>query len=269
MEVFLDELILENFIVNFFLISITGKLLKIKVHSKNIAIAALIGSLMVLTLIYPSLYILNNILLKIVVALLMTFLSFRPSNIINALKQWFVFMLSTLLLAGLCFFIEFNTLSGGVLEAYGIRFTYKKFIIAIIILYLFMDRIFTYIMDRKILNRYIYDVVIGIKGNERSFKALLDTGSELREPVTNLPVIIVDRDVIGDYMPSEEECYYIPYKVINGTGKLRAFRPNKIIILKETEIISCEALIAPSDTPISVNRDYKALLSRGIMEYGG
>ena len=48
-------------------------------------------------------------------------------------------------------------------------------------------------------------------------RAFLDTGNELREPATNLPVLIVERDIFYDINLSKYDKFYIPYKVINGT----------------------------------------------------
>ena len=54
-EVFLDVLILENFIVNFFLLYITSQTIRIKTKVKNQMAAALFGAMYVIVMVYPEL----------------------------------------------------------------------------------------------------------------------------------------------------------------------------------------------------------------------
>ena len=77
MVVFLDVLIIENLIVNMFLLYVTSQTLKVKVKLRYLFIAGLLGSLYVLTIIYPVPKFFTSIFLKFIVAAVMILVTFR------------------------------------------------------------------------------------------------------------------------------------------------------------------------------------------------
>ncbi|WP_315118057.1 sigma-E processing peptidase SpoIIGA [uncultured Clostridium sp.] len=266
MVIYLDVFLLENFIVNTFLIFLTSDTLKIRAKKLNVLIGALVGTLYTITLFLKSLNLFINVPVKIIMALIMILISFRKKNILFNLKATAIFILYSMLLAGLCVFIEFNK-SGGRL-GYGIiiNFSYKKLMIALMLIYLILRRVVFFIKDRKVLNSYIYGVEIVLDSSVKKIRAFLDTGNELVEPVTNLPVIIVEENLFTKEEIKNYKYYYIPYNVINGShGRLEAIKPEKIIIYKEDSVEEKEALIAFCHNKLSGEDDYQGLLSRGIL----
>jgi len=64
--------------------------------------------------------------------------------------------------------------------------------------------VYTKIVRRKFENeRVIVDVKININGGEIETKALIDTGSELIEPMSKRPVIVVEYDVLQRLLPAD------------------------------------------------------------------
>jgi stage II sporulation protein GA (sporulation sigma-E factor processing peptidase) len=265
MIVNIDMLVIENSIVNYFLLYITSQTLRVRKTFKNIALPALIGGLYVVTLIFPSLYFFTALPFKLLVALLMIYILFNKNSILFDFKALIIYILYSMLLAGLCFFIELNYSEPGQLNGVIYNFTYKKLMLAIIILYLVINRLVIFIRDRIEINSLIYTVDIVYRDGEKTVKAFLDTGNELREPASNLPVMILESYYL-DKTLEEKDTFYIPYRVVNGEiSNLKGFKPDFIRIHKGNDLEIRQVIIAFCENKLSNISEYNALLSRGII----
>jgi len=263
--VYADLLILINFIVNFFLLYITGKTLKLKVKLKFMFLAAAIGSAYTITLIYPILNVFSAFYFKILVAAILIYISFGNRGFICNFKISAVFILYSMVLAGICMFIEYSNCSytGDYMI---INFPYEWLFISLMVLYITIDRLVIYVKDRNKVFTLIYDVDIVFRNKSKTVRAFLDTGNELREPATNLPVVIVEKSVFENVNLEGMDKFYIPYRVINGKcGKLQGFKPDVVKINFGQEIKYREVIIAICKDKLSKFDDYHALLSRGVI----
>jgi stage II sporulation protein GA (sporulation sigma-E factor processing peptidase) len=264
--IYLDALIIENFIVNYFLLYITSRTVRIKVKLWRFILSSLIGAAYVFTKIYPTLDVFTSLIFKITIALIMILLLFREKNLLFNVKALLIYMLYSMLLAGFCLFIVFNKQS--YIDDYSslYNFSYKKLMLAIIIIYLILDRLVIYIKDRKELKSLIFTVDIVNNHIEKKVLAFLDTGNELREPATNLPVMIIEKKYFNDFYLNEKDAFHIPYQGVNGSvGKFLGFKPEYIKIHYGKEIRQREVVIALCENKLSNLNDYNALLSRGII----
>ncbi|MDF2503185.1 sigma-E processing peptidase SpoIIGA [Clostridium sp.] len=265
MIVFLDVLIIENLIVNIFLLYITSQTLRIKVKLRYLFIAGFLGSLYVLTMIYPVPKFLSSIILKLSVAIIMILVTFRKTNLLFNIKASVIFILYTMMTAGLCIFIEFYFSKGLTFDNMP-TFSYKYILGTMMLLYMVIHRIVIFVKDRKEIVNFIYDVDIVFDEKKKRVKAFLDTGNELREPLTNLPVMIVEKEILYDINIKEKEMFYIPFKVVSGSGGfLKGFKAKNVNIYKNNVLEKTELIVAVCDTKLSDLNDYNALLSRGII----
>lgn len=265
MVINLDILIIENSIVNYFLLYITSQTLRIRKNFRSILLPAVFGGIYVITLVFPKLNILASFPFKIVVASLMILLLFKNKSILLNVKALFIYLLYSMLLAGVCFFIEINNSSIFNLNGAIYNFSYKKLMLSIIILYLLLNRLVLYIKDRIEIDSLIYTVDIVFNDVETTVRAFLDTGNELREPVTNLPVMILESFDFRNKI-NENEFLHIPYKVVNGqVNNLKGFRPSYIRIHKGNELETRQVIVGLCDNKLSSISEYNALLSRGII----
>ena len=130
-----------------------------------------------------------------------------------------------------------------------------------------VNRIVIYVRERKQLTSYIYNIEICINGVKTKVKTFLDTGNELREPATNLPVIIVERQLFQDMNLDSYNAYSIPYSVVSGYGgNLMGIKPDSIKIDVDGNLKDEKAILAFSDKKLSKHNDYNGLLPRGIIE---
>ena len=267
MIVYIDVLILVNFIVNLFILHVTVQTLRKRVKLRWMCLASLLGSLYVLTVVYPKLKYLSYIPYKILIVIVMILIVFREKNIIFNLKASVIFILYSILLAGMCVLIQIYNSDGISFNLIIINFAYEKLMVSVMIIYMLLYRIMIFIGDRKKISTLIYTVDIIDKSYKKTIKAFLDTGNELREPATNLPVLIVERDILNEMILEKNNTYYIPYNVVNGTGgKLVGFKPEYVNIhIDEKNIETIEVIIAFCEYKLSKVNDYNGLMSRGIL----
>jgi len=265
--IYLDVIILENFIVDFFLLYITCQTLKVRVNIKYTIIATIFGDIYGVLVLYPIGKYFSVIPFKMIIAFIMVAIAIKNRNLELIVKGGIIFLLYSMVLAGSCIFIalrkgEFYNISNVI-----INFSYKNLMLAIIVIYIAISRIVIYIRDRKTLDKLIYTVEIKFNNSQKTIRAFLDTGNELREPVTNLPVIVVEKDMLKGIVIPEDKKMVIPYKVINKQyGKLYGFIPDKVEIrIDNDDVINIKAIIAECENKLSDVGEYNALLSRGII----
>ncbi|MCB2292271.1 sigma-E processing peptidase SpoIIGA [Clostridium algoriphilum] len=267
MVVYVDVLLLVNFIVNLFILHVTVQTLRKRVKLIWMCVSSFVGSLYVLTVLYPELKSLTYFPFKILILIVMILITFREKNILFNIKASLIFLLYSILLAGMCLFIQMNNSKDMSFNVIIINFPYEKLLLSVMIIYILIYRIIIFIGDRKKMSTLIYTIDIINKNYKKTIKAFLDTGNELREPATKLPVLIVERDSLSEIMLEKNNTYFIPYTVVNGTnGKLIGFKPEYISIhIDEKNIETKDVIIAFCEYKLSKDNDYNGLMSRGIL----
>jgi len=265
--VYVDVLILVNFIVNLFVLHVTVQTLRKRVKLIYLCISSLIGSIYVLTVVYPELKYLTYFPFKILVVIIMIVIVFREKNILLNIKASLIFLLYSILLAGMCLFIQMNSNKDMSFDVIIINFPYEKLLLSVMLIYILIYRIMIFVGDRKKISTLIYTVDIIAKSYKKTIVAFLDTGNELREPATNLPVLIVERDMLSEFKLEKNNTYFIPYNVVDGTGgRLIGFKPEYINVhINKGNIETRDVIIAFCDYKLSKENDYNGLMSRGIL----
>ena len=192
-------------------------------------------------------------------------ISFKNTNFIFKLKAVGIYLAEAFCLSGLCVMFSVRNSFKGISKVYEINdYSIKKLIISIMIIYFILSRITEYIKERALIYNFTYDIEFFINDSKYLVKGFLDTGNELREPITNFPCIIVEEDFIPAI--NEMETYYIPYKAIGYAGKLKGFLGNRVRIREEGGVWrEINAVICPCKEVLSKEKDFNALLSRGVI----
>ncbi|MEG1255275.1 sigma-E processing peptidase SpoIIGA [Clostridium sp.] len=267
MVVYLDVLLIENFFVNLFLLTITMKTIKKRVTTKRLVLCSVIGSMYVISIIVPRLHVFTTTPFKILVALIIVAISINEKDLMTILKGTGIFILYSVVLAGMAFYLAIKdnpTLSP---SAMIYNFSYKGLILSLMVIYILFNRLVIYVKERKALISYVYTTEICIDNLKFSVKAFLDTGNELREPATNLPVMIVEKEFFKNLNLSEHSIYNIPYSVVSGyTDKLIGIKPDSIKINIDGKMKDENLILAFCDKKLSKHSDYNGLLPRGIIE---
>jgi len=76
----------------------------------------------------------------------------------------------------------------------------------------------------------IHSVTVYSDNSQYCFNSMVDTGCNLKEPFSGLPVIIAEKELIDGKEISDEKIRLVPYKTLSGEGVLKAFKPEKTLI---------------------------------------
>ncbi len=109
----------------------------------------------------------------------------------------------------------------------------------------------------------LYHVCFSYHGKAHEVVALLDTGNDLREPVSGKAVCVVEENsILGNIREGEEGVYMIPYHTVGtDTGMLPAVKVSQVKIMDSGGIYYCrEMLLAVYHGRLSTHGKYQMLL---------
>ncbi len=266
MEIYADVLVLENCIVNFFLLTLTMRCIKHKCKVIALMISSFIGGLYTLVLVIPGLKILSYLPFELIVACIMLRLVYGSTSIFNMIKLLAIFLMISFTLSGICFLLSLKQNSYMLGSSFKIeKYSIKYVILAIMLIYIACDRFIEYIKDKLFTNNFIFEIEFEVKDKKYNFRSFLDTGNELREPITNLPCILVEENLISD-INFNKDTYHILYSSIGYGGNLKGIRVNNIKIRnKNLPYEEIDAIICPCKEKLNKESEFNALLSRGVV----
>lgn len=265
MVIYIDILLIENFIINLFLLLITLKVLRYKYY-RTIYIGSALGALYTLVLFMDNVSV-QSLPFKIVVVLIMLCISTKNFKILKIMKSFMVFMAMSFTLCGITFTFSMMENNYSIFGEFKIdNYSVKYLLISVMLLYIFIVRISDYLRDRALINNFIYDIEITKDKKSIFLKGLLDTGNALREPVSNLPCIIIESDYLNNFNIKNSEEFLIPYNTIGEDGNLIGFRTEEVRIRGEDkEWKDVEVIVCKCKNKLSKENEFNALLSRGVI----
>lgn len=91
---------------------------------------------------------------------------------------------------------------------------------------------------RRRLVTWEVTVLLSLRGRTASFRALIDTGNRLHEPISGLPVLIAENSLLQNFLQSLQ----IPFRSIafgglGGNGNVRCFRPDMVLIRRGDQFV--------------------------------
>lgn len=256
---------LINFFITFLLLELTAKLAKKELNIYRALLASFLGSLYSLIIFADGIpeYILN--ITKLFSAMLIVIVSFKFVRLSQYIKCVLIYFFSSLIFLGItvgaCFLfqLKFVAINNSVIY---FNISALNIIVCAAISYL-ISSIILRIYNRTLSKKELYTLIIIHADNKYYLNAFLDTGNKLREPFSDMPVIIVDKSKLNIDL-DEQKIRLIPVTTVNGTDMLKSFKPDKIIIKSSSgkEVIE-NAYIAFSDN-IS-DKNYSAILNSSIL----
>ena len=251
MEIYIDVYILENIIIDLFLLLLSFKLLRFNFNKRNIYIAAVVGGIYALV-IFCNVKILSSIAMRILMVVFMMYISLENKNLKYVLKSTVVYFMLTFMLGGACFATVQMQNSYIIGKAFVVQSNSIKYLVLI--------------KERAVVKNFLYDIYITEGQKSVLTKGFLDTGNELREPVTNLPCIILESNYFNQFDVPEDKEFIIKYDTINEIGEVKGFKGDIMIRNEDSNSwTKISAIICRCERKLSKEDEFHALLSRGII----
>ncbi|AOY77421.1 sigma-E processing peptidase SpoIIGA [Clostridium formicaceticum] len=291
MIVYAEYVFLENFIMNFVILSLTAKFGKNPAKKRKILLASAISALYAFIIFFPSLHFLFSIVMKLACSMMIIILAFTPYKFKEFFRLLGIFYLITLVFGGAGFAIFYFTNFNGIISNgifYITNISAKNIFIAVGVGYMLINFCWGYLQKQLSKEKILINIKIEIDGATVEVMGIVDTGNSLVDPISKYPVIIVEYDAIIDLLPLEVQRFFsctgkpnftqmalllhgsswitrfrmIPYNAL-GTenGMLIGFKPDFVSIQKEADSKSIqEIIVAIYDRKLSKAGEYRALL---------
>ena len=148
MTIYLDVIFLENIVINYIMLYVTGIISKAQIKQKRIFLGALIGAIYSIIYYLFRLKIYSSFIIKIILSIVIIYVAFNSSNLKELLKKVLLFYLSSFVFGGAAIAIIYMvnsqniTIQNGVLVG---SYTLRTVLIGIVVAY------FTIILAFKII----------------------------------------------------------------------------------------------------------------------
>ena len=296
MIIYAEYVFLENFIMNYFILSLTGKFAKFKSKRIKFIMASSLGALYAFVIFFPSLHFLFSVLMKIACSMLIIIVCFTPYHFRDFFRLMGIFYLITLVFGGagfaLFYFNNFNgIISNGIF--YIANISIKNIFISCGVAYILIQFSWGYIQNQLSREKILMDVSIEINTKKADLRGIVDTGNSLIDPISKYPVMIVEYNAIKDILPIEIRDILLDSKIFNldqiitqlngsswvtrfriipyralGTenGMLIGFKPDNVLIYNDKYYRDIkDIIVAIYNRNLSKTGDYRALLHPDIV----
>lgn len=206
MTIYLDVIFLENMVINYIILYATGVVLKERIKQSRLIMGSTIGAIYSIIYYLFKLKIYSGLLIKIILSIVIIYVSFNSNNLKDLLKKILLFYLASFVFGGAVIAIIYMvnsqniTIQNGVLVG---NYTIKTILIGIVVAYFTIIIAFKLIKTKILKKDLICDISIMINNKEIKTKALIDTGNFLKDPITQIPVIVIEHTLLYDVLPKE------------------------------------------------------------------
>lgn len=299
MTVYLDVILIENLCMNYIILFATGYIMKLKIKQFRIIISSLIGGIYAIIAYMEIIPVYSNLISKIILSISMVYIAYYPKNIKLCLKELLLFYLVSFVFGGCAFALLYIIKPQNILMKNGVyigTYPIKVAIIGALLGFILTYLAFKIIKGRITKKSVFYEITIFFKEKTVEVTAMLDTGNLLKDPISQMPVILIQKNKLSQIIPknildnleellgggysleiseAERNEYFsklkiIPFKSIGKqNGMLIGFKADKIQIDINDNIEEIRnVIIGIYNGKFSKNEKYSALIGLDILEGG-
>lgn len=291
MKIYLDIVLLENFIMNYIIIFSTAIISKSKISNLKIALASLIAGFYSILNYICNFRSTQSFFIKFIISILIILLVFGSHKPKIIFKQLLLFYLVSFTFGGIAFMLLFLINPSNIIMKNGIligTYPVKITILGGVIGFFVISCVSYVIKDRLRTKSMLCDLEIFYKGKYKKIKTMIDTGNLLKEPISQTDVIIVEKNslkeivsseildnldniVQGKWIESIDNIHSYKFKIIpfsslgNENGLLIGFKPDYIKVLDEEEYIRNDVIIGIYNGKLCKSNLYTSLIGLDIL----
>lgn len=284
--VYWDVLLLTNFVVNYIILLAAGKLALRSVHHRRLIVSSLLGSVYALSALFVPLKAAYSLPARIAFGVFMVALSYPGTKGLALIRVAFSFFLCSAVTAGTAL----------ALQSFGGRALYEAsllrgnaavhwYVIVFSLAVMAGLPVLARMNGYSALSRLpLMTIEVSVGGKTIGLTGLVDTGNNLRDPVSGLPVIVIDWEALRSLMPPEVTAFFtsawdripaalpessvgtrlrlIPFESLSGKkGVLPGFKPDRLALVTKNGLrVFRSAIVCASQERLSPSGLYQALL---------
>ncbi|NLC38248.1 MAG: sigma-E processing peptidase SpoIIGA [Clostridia bacterium] len=299
--IYIDVVFGVNFLMDFLILWSVARFGRFRTNWLRLLVAALLGSFyLLIILLFPKPGFLGTIGVKLLVSLIMILLAF-PWHSLKLFFQalacfYFIsFMVGGAMLGGICF-LQGSIWPGEFLQGVFFFTSIPSAWLLAGLASLFLFGCLASSLIKKGLFRKLYLVSMVVCFGEKRIAArsLVDTGNQLRDPLTRCPVVIMEYSLLKDVLPSQLQALYegreepeldktlqllagtswavkvrvIPFKTIGRRkGMLLGLKPDMLYVVTEEKTVKHHSVIVGVYAgTLSPEDEYRALLHPELLQ---
>ena len=289
MTIYLDVVIIENLIMNSIIMYATAIVTKNKIKHIRILIASLIGAIYSVVSYISNLAIFSNLFTKILLSIIMVYIAFNPKGIKTLGKITLLFYLTSFLFGGVAFSMIYIIKPQNIIMKDGLflgTYPLKTIFIGAIIASIILIAGFKVVKNKISKKDMFCNINIKIQGKEKNIKVMIDTGNLLKDPISGMPVIVIEHTELYDILPKEllnnlekilggdlesipenikneylPKLRVIPYSSLGKqNGMLLGIKADEVKIEKEEENIRKNVIIGIYNKALTKRGEYNGLI---------
>ena len=290
MTIYVDVVLIENLIMNYIILLATAIILKEKIKYIRLFFSSLLGAIYSIIAYMNILEMYSSMALKFVLSIVIVYLSYNPSNMKKMLKQLMIFYLTSFAFGGAAFALIYIVKPQDILMKNGMflgTYPLKTIMLATVITFVIIITAFKIVKSKITKKDMFCDISAKINGETVKVKAMIDTGNLLRDPLTQKPVLVIERNSLYEALPKQilnnldnilggdlekipEEIQkeylpklkFIPFSSLGKqNGMLIGIKSGKVkISYEDNEIIKEDVVVGIYNKSLTKKGEYKALI---------
>lgn len=290
--VYADILFITNLLLDYGILWATARFGHLSTTNLRLILGATLGAVYGVLMIYPQMAFLYVMSVKAIFSLLIIAVAFPRLTIKKYLQATAYFYVISFAMAGAVLggssFLSNNSFFFQTLD---VKSTTLFFALAMAMIFGRWGLIHLKRHWQK--SQYRIPVEIFIEKKSLIIEALIDTGNELRDPLSRKPVIIVEYQAIKKILPVDFQQYFerfggedvtkvmehcgnfdwvtkirmVPFNSIGKHhGMLLGYKPELIVILGQKKVVTKDVIICLYHKPLSTSGGYRAVLNPEVFE---
>lgn len=206
MTIYIDIVLIENLIMNYIILYATGIITKTEVKYIRIFLGSLIGAIYAIVSYISILEIYSNIILKIILSIIIIYISFNPQTAKKMWKQVLIFYLTSFVFGGTALSLIYLIQPQNILMKNGMflgTYPLKSVLLGGIIGFIIVNIAFRIVKNKISKNNMFCKIKVKLENKEIITNAMIDTGNLLKEPITSTPVVVMEYSLLYESVPKE------------------------------------------------------------------
>ncbi len=204
MTLYVDIIFLENIFMNCIILLATGIILKDQTRIIRNLIASVIGSIYAIIIYVSNIEIYSNVFLKLILSFVIVYIAFKPLNIKSLFKHIVIFYLTSFTFGGVAFALLYFVRPQDILYENGVligTYPIKIILIGGILGFIIITISFKNIKGKFTKRDMFCTIKLFVENKQIQLRAIIDTGNLLKDPITNSPVIVVEKNKLINFFP--------------------------------------------------------------------
>lgn len=299
--VYLDVVFLINLLMDYAILWATSRFGQLAASRRRLLAGAFIGATYCIALLIPGLTFLYGLFFRLLLSLIIIGVTFAPLSISRFFQACGYFYLIAFCMGGAILGSLYLLSSNPELyltvtrTVQGLAELPVVWLMAGIAVAVILGK-WGAALIRRTLNKVFFRVplTISIEGQDLTIPALLDTGNQLKDPLTQAPVVIAEYGAVADFLPPDlKEIFQrtpeldlkgladelskslwsnrfrlIPFSSIGKHhGMLLGLRPDAVSIqVEDRKVVTRNVVVGIYNKPLCPQGSYRALLHPDLLE---